>query len=511
MVRARERLARPAADCHDGAVGDQAAVSRNERIGFWAILAVAVVLRIIAFNPYSAHHPDETIQYLEQAHRIVFGYGFVPWEFRYFIRSWFIPLILVPPMQLGEWLDPGGTLYLILPRAMVAAFNLAPVVAAWFIGRRCSNQHAIVAMAVMAIWVESVLFSVQILSESLATSCFFIAAALLHPKARLSSIALAGMMLALACLMRFQFGPAIAAYCLLVARTDWRIWKGLLLGGVPVIIGGGLLDLVMGLAPYEWVLTNYRMNIVEGRMLQIGGVSHWTYAQAILIYWKAAILVIPFLAALAWRRHGALLAAAAVNTLVHQLIGHKEYRYIWFSMEIILLVAAIGSVELVRSSALVRRLAKPDGTAVTLSLIAAWAAASLSLARTDTYRFDWRASGEPSRLAAQALHDPKVCGLAVPRRTYSWFGYALLHEDKPLFLVPAKGKRKASEPLPSGLGYNAIIRLANETPPPEFGTRVRCAGGPRDRVCLYQRTGGCSVDPASRHYLYQETLDRLDM
>src|SRR5213075_811941 len=163
-------------------MGDQAAASRHERIWFWAILAGAVVLRIIAFNPYSAHHPDEIVQYLEQAHRIVFGYGVVPWEFRYFIRSWFVPLILVPPMQLGEWFDPGGTLYLILPRAMVTAINLAPVIAAWFIGRRCSLQHAIVAMAVMAIWVESVLFSVEILSEGLATSCFFIAAALIHPR-----------------------------------------------------------------------------------------------------------------------------------------------------------------------------------------------------------------------------------------------------------------------------------------------------------------------------------------
>ena len=72
-------------------------------------------------HSYATHHPDETIQYLEQAHRIVFGYGVVPWEFRYFIRSWLIPLLLVPPMALGEAINPGGTLYLILPRAMVVA------------------------------------------------------------------------------------------------------------------------------------------------------------------------------------------------------------------------------------------------------------------------------------------------------------------------------------------------------------------------------------------------------
>ena len=102
-------------------MGDEAVSPRDGRIWFWGILAVAVALRILAFNSFSAHHPDELIQYLEQAHRIVFGYGVVPWEFREFIRSWLIPLMLVPPMQLGEWIEPGGRLYLLLPRLMFAA------------------------------------------------------------------------------------------------------------------------------------------------------------------------------------------------------------------------------------------------------------------------------------------------------------------------------------------------------------------------------------------------------
>jgi phosphatidylinositol glycan class B len=493
------------------AMGDNGVALRNRRIWFWVILVVAIVLRVLAFNPYSAHHPDETIQYLEQAHRIVFGYGVVPWEFRYFIRSWFIPLILVPPMQLGEWLDPGGTVYLVLPRAMVAAVNLAPVIAAWFIGKRISTQHAVVAMAVMAIWVESVLFSVQTLSESLAVSCFMAAAALLHSRARLGAIAAAGFLMALAGLMRFQFAPAIAVYGAVVAGKDWRLWKGLLIGGLPVVIGGGLLDLAMGLKPYEWILTNYRMNIVDERMRKIGGIDHWTYFGAIAHYWKWALLIVPFLALSAWRQHRALALAALVNIIVHQLIGHKEYRYLWLSMQIILLLAALGSVDLLRSGRLGRRLEVSDGLGATAALIAAWGLLSLSLAMTPTFRLDWRASGEPSRLAAEALRDPRVCGLAVPRGPYTWFGYALVHVDKPLFLLPADGKRRADEPVPSGAGYNAIIRFAKEAAPPGFGPAMRCTAGPRGHVCLYRREGGCRIDPASRHYLYQATLDRFDM
>ena len=88
----------------DGGIGTARAEvvtsgTRRLPLLFWTILAIGLALRVAAFNPYAAHHPDESIQYLEQAHRIVFGYGVVPWEFRYFIRSWLIPLALAQPLQ----------------------------------------------------------------------------------------------------------------------------------------------------------------------------------------------------------------------------------------------------------------------------------------------------------------------------------------------------------------------------------------------------------------------------
>ena len=35
--------------------------------------------------------PDEVFQYLEQAHRLVFHVGLVPWEYVLGIRNWLIP------------------------------------------------------------------------------------------------------------------------------------------------------------------------------------------------------------------------------------------------------------------------------------------------------------------------------------------------------------------------------------------------------------------------------------
>ena len=491
-------------------MGEQSRQLGNARLWFWGLLALAVALRIAAFDAYATHHADETIQYLEQAHRIVFGYGVVPWEFRYFIRSWLIPLLLVPPMALGEAIDPGGTLYLILPRAMVTLVNLSPVAAAWFIGARLSRQHAIVAMAVMAVWVEWVYFSVSILSESLATSLFLAAAALLHGKAKMRAIVAAGFLMGLAGLMRFQFAPAIALYAAMVAGRDARLWKGLLAGGLPVVALGAAIDMAMGLTPYEWVFTNYRMNIGEGRMRQIGGISHSHYLFATIHFWKWAALIIPVLAALAWKQHKALIVMAIANIAVHQLIGHKEYRYLWLSMEVLLLVAALGSVNALKLTIGGRRLADPDGPKATLWLLAGWSLASLLLATGAIYRLDWRQSGDPARLAAQAMRDPGVCGLGVPRREYTQFGYALLHRPKPIFLIPDQGPVTLANPGRATIGFNAILSWPDRPRPAGFPVKAECRGGPRDRICLYRRPGGCAVDNATSPYLYQETLMRFD-
>ena len=112
---------------------------RRLPVWFWLILLAAVLARAAAFSLYATHHPDEAFQYLEQAHRLVFDYGLVPWEFRFFIRSWLIPLLLAGPMALGEALQPAGMLYLWLPRLFVVLVNLSAVVAAWFIARKVTG------------------------------------------------------------------------------------------------------------------------------------------------------------------------------------------------------------------------------------------------------------------------------------------------------------------------------------------------------------------------------------
>ncbi|MFP2899820.1 hypothetical protein ACLEQD_26075, partial [Corallococcus sp. 4LFB] len=75
-----------------------------------------------AFRLYRALHddgiywPDEVYQSLEPAHRLVYGYGLVAWEFVEGARNWALPALVAGLLGLGRLVgltDPAGYLGLV--------------------------------------------------------------------------------------------------------------------------------------------------------------------------------------------------------------------------------------------------------------------------------------------------------------------------------------------------------------------------------------------------------------
>lgn len=499
-------------------MGDGVETPGAGRRWFLGLLALAVVLRAAVFDPWSMHHPDEFSQYLEQAHRILVGYGYVPWEYRDFIRSWLMPLLLAGPMALGEALNTGGTLYLILPRVLVAAAGLIPVAAAWRIGSRYSLQHAIIAMTAIAVWTESVMFSVQTLTENLSVAAFLAGVALFELQGSTRRLAIVGALMALAGEFRFQFGPAIVGWSLIAARRERRVWLALAVGVLPVIVAGAGLDLATGHAPYSWIVNNYSLNIAAGRMKDIGGVSPWTFLQTLPQAWGMAVLLIPFLAAFAWRREPALIAAALVNLAVHQLVGHKEERYLLLTTQSLLIVAALGSVDLLSERMFGRRLAKPKAFSATATVMALWICVSATLAASPYYRLNFRYDESGTLLARTEAQRGDVCGLAVTGEVHWLYSPVLIEPRQPLFLIPEFETPQdwwrgvsTSHPGRVASAFNSMIAFEEAPPPPPPWRRERCAGQGAARVCLYRRPGACRLIPSSRPFLFQEFIRRNNM
>ena len=149
--------------------------------------------------------------------------------------------------------------------------------------------------------------------------------------------------------------------------------------------------------------------------------------------------------------------------MLHQLIDHKEYRYIWLSIQTLLLIAAFGSVDLLKL--LVPRWAD-DWWKPVMALIGGWAVASALLANTNTHRHDFRNDNDPARAAATAIRSPNTCGIAVLRKVYWQFPYALLHENKPVFVIGTEGDLTRSRPALAERGFNVMLSYATDAPPP---------------------------------------------
>src|SRR5207248_2321521 len=105
----------------------------NERLltaaGLVLLVLLAVGLRLvpIVFVP-SLNWGDEVFQALEPAHRLVYGYGLVPWEFQLGMRSWLLPGFVAAIIEAARPIGDGPGVYLPAIAAVLGLLASAPVV-----------------------------------------------------------------------------------------------------------------------------------------------------------------------------------------------------------------------------------------------------------------------------------------------------------------------------------------------------------------------------------------------
>jgi phosphatidylinositol glycan class B len=489
-----ETLAGSPVDTDPGASLSDRLAAAVSNVGLPHLLLLALVLRLAAFAVATPAHPDEVFQYLETAHRLVFGHGVITWEWRHGMRGWLLPLLVSGPMALGGWLDPQGGLYLALPKLVMVAASLVTVVVAWKLGARVSRLHAQVAGFVAAIWYEFVYFAPHVMSETAAIALILPAALLLMDKPRRSfwRLAAAAALLACAAALRFQYLAAIGALVTACCIADLkRCWAPLLVGGVAGLAPSVICDLAMGAVPFAWLVENIRLNFVENRAAGFsssGPLGYAVEAWPHLALWAVPLLV---LAAVGARRYPALAWMAAANLVFHSAIAHKEYRFIFLSVLAAVLLAAIGTVDWVLS--VERRDGGAAGRSKLQFLIMVWVIASLSCG-FGGFRSQWMKFHPEMDLYARLRGDPALCGLAIYRHDYSVTGgYAYLHRVTPMFYFTDEDSRRPVADLAAAAGaFNVILAtpaLAAELP--AAFKPVACENAGSGSACLFRRPGRC--------------------
>lgn len=488
----------------------------------WLLLLAAALRTIAAFQP-GFHHPDAIYQYLEPAHRVLTGEGAVTWEWRVGMRGWLLPMLLVPPMAVGEALGPAGPWPVALPRLAMGMASLTIVWSAWRLGSRRSPYAGLLAGLVAATWFECIYYSVQTLAEPAATAAFLPAAVLVTAeRPTLRDAAGAGALLAFAILMRPHYAPSAATLVLVAwwplfgaGRAGSMLWAALIGGGLAMAFIGGGIDIAAGATPFAWIVENIRQNIVSGVAAKYGVSPPLTYVTWLLQIWM--IWAIPLVIGLrsGWRACPALLAAAAVTLAVHSLIGHKEYRFIYLAVVAIVIISAIGWGDIVdRAGA---RWGEGAQRRAAIAVVLAWGLASLLLAFGPLAQAHRRQGGPGSRVFAALRDDAQTCGVAlVYGASYADIpGTSALRSGTPIgfFWIgdpAARGEGPWQSLARHQAGFNRIVSSVPKTGVPPAGYRPVTCEPASDVIgmCLYARAGSCSSTRNSP-FLLNRALARM--
>lgn len=449
------------------------------------------MLRALAALPFMVNWFDEIWQYLEPAWHLVAGPWVQTWDYRAGLRSWLIPELLSVPMGIGHALSPDTTLHLLLVRLTLAALSLVIVGSAASLGLRLSRLHGIVTGFVAATWFELVYFAPRALSEPIGLALLMGAIWLLlarrAPGPR--QFAIAGLLMGLCFVARIQYAPALLTLAIFTAKRDWRgAWLPMIAGGCGALAIDALANLAMGAMPFRWMIEAARINLIEGRAKAYGELPLIGYFQLIAWYWYLAMVPILLLAWIGAKRYPALLWIALVHLGFHSAVGHKEYRFVLASTALLVILAAIGSADLLRKVPRRRLVLATAGT------LAAWGATSAALAGGH-FRPNWTMEADLAAALERAGRPAATCGLALyrPRDTVAG-AYALYRRDTPIYRIetPADAARHAG-------AFDVVVTARDHVAelPKAYRLEACAAPGMTDAPgCVLRRTGSCTPDPA---------------
>ncbi len=481
-------------------------------------MAVALVFRLILSTQAIVHQPDEVWQYLEPAYGLVTGRWIVAWEFHSVIRGWLVPMMLYPVVALGHFVAPTSQFHIWLVRLVLSVLSLGVVAACYQLGSRVSRQHGLMAGWVAAIWTEIFYFAPRSSGEAIAVSLLMPAIALLYrlrerPDFRIAVAA--GCLLVLGAIVRFQYLPAVA---LIAAGSGWgghwagdrgrRLWLPLLLGNGVALAMGGMADMLGGQRPFLWIYTNYTINMAQQRSALFGTMAPGWYISQILTTWGWCSLVLVPSVIVGVRRFPLLLAAALVIIAVHMLVPHKEYRFVLLAVVLLVLLAAVGSVDVAQW--LVQRY--PRYRKMMMAMLGGvWLAMSVTVAVCNPFVTYWGRGRSSITTLAEAGQRPDICGLAYfltpsqPRAAYVYF-----NRNLPILLF--EGPIAGAAATANQQRFNVIIapRLAEASLSRAYRLdHCMPANKPaaKQQNCTYVRPGMCSGGAGD--FDYNAVLTRL--
>ncbi len=461
------------------------------------LLAFALRLLPVLIAP-SLNWADEIFQTTEQAHRLVYGNGLVPWEFQLGARSWILPGAIAGLMEFSRLFGDGPRYYLPVIAGACGVLAIVPVVCGllwcrhWF-----SGPAAFVGGLSVVVAPELVYMGDRTLTEVLAAHVLVLGLYLLDPGYRVDSrprLFWAGAVLGLAFALRIQIAPAIALVAAWTAvRGGRRSFLTVAFGGVSVLACVAMLDAATLGSPLASIWRYALYNLYYGVSSTFGVEPWYFYALQEFAIWGPFALLFSIFGLLGARRLWLPFAAAAAIVAVHSFIPHKEYRFIYPAVVLIAVESGLGLAalvdrarDLVAGSGSARKLAR---RAVPVVIAVLWCAVCFR-AWTGTAMAMLRSSSNDQLMAASfASRQSSVCGIGMYAKDNQWMaygGYSRLHLPVPLYWMHDQAELTSRSRNFDILLYPVKLKLKATVLPPGFVVR-RCFGN----ICVARREGPC--------------------
>lgn len=444
------------------------------------LLLFAFALRVfLALHSPNVYYPDEIFQTQEIGHRLAFGNGVVAWEWRDGIRSYVVPFLLSLLMRLTVGLGAGSAGYLTAIAITTSALSLAVV---WFCfewARRIGGNIAgLIAGSVSAIWFLVVFFSPKTFTEVLATDFLLPAMLVGFPQSKVTRKHLfaSGVLLGLSVALRPQFAPVVLLLGLWICWADLRHRLPALAAGVFLpILAFGIVDAFTLSYPFASFIRYFWVNVGQGKSKQFGTEPWYFFIKKLITYcWP---LLIPAFFGL--RKSPVLGSVLLVLVGSHSVLAHKEFRFIYAAVPLLIALFGIGCAELIEMlrnhvpSHLLRAL-----TPLTIVVIAllSWEMGS--------HFTHWHDSAETLAAEDLASRDVSVCGLGIYGLHWAWTGgYTHVHRDIPIILPETAPILNADSTQ-----FNMLLTPKPLQIPVSGFTLEECRYG----TCVYRRAGACT-------------------
>lgn len=454
------------------------------------ILLAAFGLRVgIGFVQPASDWPDEVFQSREPAHRLAYGYGIVPWEWRSGMRSWVFPAVLAGVMRATDWIAPGSTGYNLGILLLLSALSLTVVWVGYQWGYRAGGlPAAVITASACAVWYDLIYYDPQALlgvvaAHFLVPGIYFGIFRDSLPVRVRARLWIAGACLGLSLALRVHLAPAVVVAAIYCCWGDWKKNTAPLLAGMAIpLLAFGAVDWITWGKPFASYFNYLNMEFtnIGGRAVgpRIAGIRPlgWYLEQLAERLGPAAILVVP-----AVRRHSSLAAVAAAVVASHELIAFKHMYIIAMALPLLVLLMGLGAAAITQAMMKATWQQRPvlaaiPGVALLVMASAIWGAAYSP----------WTSETDVLLAFEKLSRRSDACGVGFTMHWSLSGGYSYLHRDVPLYPL-----RYEPNPAPTS-AYNYIVGPSTSMGFPGYSVRA-CA----QDTCILERAGGCTPAPAS--------------